>query len=153
MEFDADGKMIRSFAEGLQANRDKLDLERQLQVEAEMRAENAALREGISQMDVASSGLGTELHRAEEEFNDVESFQIDQKYMGQRNSDIAYLPGQMKDNMLEMHDGVNNFSMRSSPVGKQGRKSGSKPKDKKKQEEFPRMTTRKLSKNADLKKE
>ena len=59
----------------------------------------------------------------------------------------------MKDNMLELNDGINNFSMKSSPVGKQGRKSNSKTKEKKKQEDFPRMTTRKLSKNADLKEE
>ena len=59
----------------------------------------------------------------------------------------------MKNNMLELHNDGHNFSMKSSPVGKQGRKSNSKPKTKSKQEEFPRMTIRKLSKNADLKKD
>lgn len=153
MKFDKDGKIEPDYGAGLQRNLDKIALQNQLNVEAQMRAENARLRDGLSQMDVASSNLGTELNRADEDFNDVESFKIDQKYGGKRNSDIAFLPGQMKDNMLELHKDGLNFSMRSSPVGKQGRKSNSKPKNKSKQEEFPRMNTRKLSKNADLKKE
>ena len=153
MKFGPDGNKEPDYGAGLQRNLDKIALENQLNVEAQMRAENARLREGLSQMDVASSNLGTELNRGDEEFNDVESFQIDQKYEGKRNSDIAFLPGQMKNNMLELHNDGHNFSMRSSPVGKQGRKSNYKPKNKSKQEEFPRMTTRKLSKNADLKKE
>ena len=157
MRFDKNGKIENgkietNYAMGLQQNLDKIALDHQLKVEAEIRAENARLREGISQMDVASSGLGTELNHGDE-FNDVDSFQIDMKYEGKRNSEIPYLPGQMKNNMLELHGDGPNFSMKSSPVGKQGRKSGSKPKIKPKQEEFPRMTTRKLSKNADLKKE
>ena len=40
------------------------------------------------------------------------------------------------------------FSNRSSPVGKESKAKKSKPK-----EDFPRMNTRKLSKNADINQE
>ena len=145
-----------NFAAGLEQNLDEIALAHQLRVEEQIRLENTALRREMEVLGVDSSSNGTILERGEDGMSvsaSVQSFQIDERHHGRgngANSDLQFLPEQQRNNQLDiMSQGPMRLSNRSSPVGKEGRSKSKKPKP---QEETGRMTTRKLSRNADLNK-
>ena len=124
-------------------------------MEAQIRLENTALRRGLEGLDVSSaSSDGTVLARGAEDVNSVNSFQIDELYQGNRgNSDMQFLPEQQRNNQLDVMSQGPRFSMHSSPIGNKGGKHIKKPTKQKEPSATGRMTTRKLSRNADLNQE